>query len=141
MKLTSMILFVFIGSIADGQSKFELVSFDRLTEVVGTEYVIASTADHSKIAGANNDHLLFINTRTNEITEVDFPADAHIGELEQVKIDSLGINWVLLSARTVDVQGKNGIDWMIRNRSLSFRLMENNGSNLQLMDFSLRPGS
>ncbi len=109
MKLTYMFLFLLIGAIAYGQSKFEQVPFDRLTEVAGTEYVIAST-DHSKMAAAKNDHLLFINSLTNEITEVGFSNGAHIGKLEQVKIDGLGINWILLSAKTVDLDGKIGID-------------------------------
>jgi hypothetical protein len=46
-----------------------------------------------------------------KLRRVDFPADAGIGKLEQIKIDSLGINVIFVSARTVDLDGKNGIDW------------------------------
>ena len=32
--------------------------------------------------------------------------------VEQVKIDSLGINKIIVSAKTIDLDGKNGIDWV-----------------------------
>ena len=52
-----------------------------------------------------------IDPKTGETTQVDFPADAGIGKLEQINIDSLGINVIFVSARNVDLDGKNGIDW------------------------------
>ena len=42
---------------------------------------------------------------------MDFPGDSWIEKLEQIKIDSLGINLILVSARTIDLDKKNGIDW------------------------------
>jgi hypothetical protein len=58
-----------------------------------------------------NRYLLFINTNTGETKQVDFPNDAGIGVIEQIKIDSLELNLILIAARTVDLDEKNGIDW------------------------------
>ena len=52
-----------------------------------------------------NRNLLFINTKTDEIKQVDFPNDAHIGKIEQIKIDRLEINLIVVSAQTVDLDG------------------------------------
>lgn len=56
-------------------------------------------------------YLLFINSKTGETKQVDFPTDSWTEKLEQIKIDSLGINLIVVSARTVDLDGKSGIDW------------------------------
>lgn len=94
-----------------GQDKYNYVHFNNLTEVSGTEYVIASIEDKGKMFETKSRYLLFINTRTNETNQVDFPNDTSIGRLEQIKIDSLEINLIIVAARTVDLDGKNGIDW------------------------------
>jgi hypothetical protein len=56
-------------------------------------------------------YLLFINTTTGETNQIDFPDYAGVERIEQVRIDSLGINLIVVSARTVDLDGKSGIDW------------------------------
>lgn len=94
-----------------GQDKYNYVHYNKLTEVVGTEFVIASIENYGKMLETKSRYLLFINTKTSEVNQVDFPNDAGIRELEQIKIDSLGINLILVSARSVDLDGKNGIDW------------------------------
>ncbi len=94
-----------------GQDKYNYVHFNKLTEVAGTEYVIASVENWGKVFGVNSRYLLFINTKTGEANQVDFPNEARIGKAEQIKIDSLGINLIVVSAKTVDLDGKNGIDW------------------------------
>ena len=94
-----------------GQDKYNYVHFNNLTEVVGTEYVIASIVDRGKMFEANSRYLLFINTKTGETNQVDFPKDAIVWDIEQIKIDSLEINLIIVSAKTVDLDGKNGIDW------------------------------
>lgn len=94
-----------------GQDKYNYVNFNKLTEVIGTEYVIASIENWGKMLETKSRYLLFINTKTGETKQVDFPNDAGIGKIEQVKIDSLGINLIVVSARTVDLDGKGGIDW------------------------------
>src|SRR5574344_901753 len=94
-----------------GQDKYTYVHFNKLTEVVGTEFVIASIENWGKMLATNSKYLLFINTKTGETNQVDFPNDAGIGKIEQMKIDSLDLNVIVVSARTVDLDGKNGIDW------------------------------
>ncbi|WP_293301877.1 hypothetical protein [Pedobacter sp. UBA4863] len=94
-----------------GQDKNNFVHFNKLTEVSGTEYVIASIENWSKISETTSSYLLFINTKTSERNQVDFPKNAGILKLEQIKLDSLEINLVVVSARTVDLDGKSGIDW------------------------------
>lgn len=94
-----------------GQDKYNYVHFNKLTEVVGTEYVIASLENWGKMFETKRSSLLFINTKAGQSKQVDFPKDANIEKVEQVKIDSLGINKIIVSAQTVDLDGKNGISW------------------------------
>lgn len=94
-----------------GQDKSSHVHFNKLTEVAGTEYVIASVENWGKMLEVNSRYLLFINTRTGDTNRVDFPDDAAIREPVQIKIDSLGINVLVVSARTLDLDGKSGINW------------------------------
>ncbi|MFZ5552574.1 MAG: hypothetical protein ACOZCO_05630 [Bacteroidota bacterium] len=94
-----------------GQDKYNYIHFNKLTEVAGTEYVIASISNYGKMPETKSRYLLFISTKTGETNQVDFSNDAGIGDLEQIKLDSLGINLIVVSARTVDLDGKNGIDW------------------------------
>lgn len=94
-----------------GQDKFNYVHFNKLTEVVGTEYVIASIDNWGKLLDTKNSYLLFINTKTGDSNKVNFSDDAGIGKLEQIKIDDLSINLIIVAARTVDLDEKNGIDW------------------------------
>ena len=96
---------------AYGQDKYNYVHFNKLTEVTGTEYVIASIENWSKLLETKSKYLLFINTKTGDTKQVDFPKDAFIEKMEQIKIDSLGINIIVVSARTIDLDGKKGIDW------------------------------
>jgi hypothetical protein len=92
------------------QDKYNHVHFNKVTEVRGTEYVIASIENWGKMSETKSRYLLFINTKTGEKHQVDFPDDAYLRDMEQVKLDSLGINLVLLGAKTVDLDNKTGID-------------------------------
>lgn len=111
MKRIFFIILTTISLTTYGQDKYNYVHFNKLTEVVGTEYVIASIENWGKMLETNSRYLLFINTRTGETNQVDFPKDAGIGKPEQIKLDSLNINVIVVSARTIDLNGKNGIDW------------------------------
>jgi hypothetical protein len=93
------------------QDKYNYIHFNKLTDVAGTVFVIASIENKGKSLETKSRYLLFINTKTFESKQVDFPSDANIEEIEQIKIDSLGINLIVVSGRTVDLDGKNGIDW------------------------------
>jgi hypothetical protein len=94
-----------------GQDKYNYVHFNKLTEVAGTEYIIASIENRGKMFDTKSRYLLFVNTKTGQSKQVDFPNDGYIEKVEQVKIDSLGINKIIVSAQTIDLDGKNGIDW------------------------------
>lgn len=94
-----------------GQDKYNYVLFNKLTEVVGTEYVIASIENRGKAFEIKSRYLLFINTKIGDTNHVDFPNGAGIEEVKQIKIDSLKLNVIVVSANTVDLDGKNGIDW------------------------------
>lgn len=96
---------------AYGQDKNNYVHFNRLTEVEGTDYVIASVENWGKMPDAKNKYLLFINTKNGQTKQVDFPSDGYFEKLEQVKIDHLGINQIIISAQTIDLDEKKGIDW------------------------------
>ncbi|NII83999.1 MULTISPECIES: hypothetical protein [unclassified Pedobacter] len=96
---------------AYGQDKNNYTHFNKLTEVEGTDYVIASVENWGKIPDAKNKYLLFINTKNGQTKQVDFPSDGYFEKLEQVKIDHLGINQIIISAQTIDLDEKKGIDW------------------------------
>lgn len=93
------------------QDKYNYVHFNKLTEVAGTNYVIATIENVGKMFTTNSKYLLFINTQNGQTKQVDFPKDSHFEKIEQFKIDSLGINEIIISANTVDLDGKKGIGW------------------------------
>ena len=103
--LTTLTLSVF------GQNKYDYVHFNKLTEVNGTDYVIAFIDNRSKMAESKSKYLLFIDTKNGTTTQVDFPGDGYLGQVEQVKIDKLEINQIIVAAKSVDLDGKSGIDW------------------------------
>lgn len=111
MKKILLIVLTTLALTSYGQDKYNYVHFNKLTEVVGTEFVIASIENWGKSFETKSIYLLFINTQNGETKQVDFPNEAGIRELEQIKIDSLGLNLIVVTARTVDLDGKNGIDW------------------------------
>lgn len=111
MKNLLIILFISFTLSAFGQNKYNSVHFNKLTEVVGTDIVVASVENRGKTIDNESKYLLFINTKTGHSNQVDFPSDAGIQKMEQIKMDSLEINLMLVSARTVDLNNKKGIDW------------------------------
>lgn len=111
MKQILIITLTILTLTSYGQDKYNYTHFNKLTEITGTEFVIASIENWGKIHEIKSRFLLFVNTKTGETNQVDFPNDASIGTPEQVKIEELGINLVVISARTVDLDGKSGIDW------------------------------
>lgn len=96
---------------AYGQDKYNYTHFNKLTEVEGTEYVIASVENRGKSLTVKNRYLLFIDTKTGDTNRVSFSEDSKIIKVKQIKIDDLGINLILVAAKTHDLDGKNGINW------------------------------
>ena len=111
MKQLLTLIFATLTLNSFGQDKYNYVHFNKLKEVEGTVYVIASMENWGKLYEQKGSYLLFINTKTGETNQVDFPDDADIMTIEQVKLDSLAINWILVSGRAVDLNKKSGIDW------------------------------
>lgn len=111
MKRIFIFLLTTIALTSYGQDKYNYVHFNKLTEVTGTDYVIATIENWGKMEGIKNRYLLFINTRTGQANQVDFPNEGYFEKIEQIKIDELGINKIIVSAQTVDLDGKKGIDW------------------------------
>ena len=111
MKQFLIFIITFFTLTSYGQDKYNYVHFNKLTEVVGTEYVIASIENLGKMSDTKSRYLLFINTKTGQSKQVDFPNDGYMEKVEQVKLDSLGINKIIVSAQTIDLDGKSGIDW------------------------------
>ncbi|MFM5969837.1 MAG: hypothetical protein ACKO9X_04520, partial [Dolichospermum sp.] len=90
--LLLIILTTFVALTTYGQDKYNYVSFNKLTEVEGTEFVIARIEHWGKMDGLKNRYLLFIDTKNGQTNQVDFPNEGYFQKVEQVKIDSLGIN-------------------------------------------------
>lgn len=111
MKQLLVILFTTLASATFGQDKNNYVLFNKLKEIKGTTYVIASIENWGKMYDTQSKHLLFINTSTGQSKRIDFPRGGYIEEIEQVKIDSFGINLIIVGAHTVDLDGKKGVDW------------------------------
>lgn len=93
------------------QNKYDFITYDKLTSVEGTDYVIANVDNWGKMYKLKNNYFLFINTRTGQLKQVDFPNRSYVATMDQLKIDSLGINCLLFTAKTVDLDEKRGIDW------------------------------
>jgi hypothetical protein len=107
--ITAILVILSISSY--GQGKLNAVHYDKLTELKGTDYVLASVESWGKMLATTGVYLLFINTKTGESTQIDFPKDAYLAGIEQIKLDSLGINKVIVVARTVNLDGDKSIDW------------------------------
>ena len=111
MKYFFVILFTLLSTVLSGQDKHSYVHFNKLTEVEGTEYVIAAIENRGKMFKTNEKYLLFINTKNGETEQVHFHKESYIQEIKQIKIDSLDINLIIISAKSIDLNGKSGIDW------------------------------
>ncbi len=111
MKAVILLFFSVIAITASGQNKYNYVYFNKLTELKGTDFVIATIENMGKMFTTKGKYLLFINTKTAQSKQVDFPKDAYLQQIEQIKIDSLGINKVIVAANTVNLDNSKHIDW------------------------------
>lgn len=111
MKQLILFLLILLSLNIYAQDKYNYTHFNKLTEVEGTDYVFATIENMGKIEGVKNRYLLFINTKTGETNQADFPNGSNLEKIEQVKIDDLNINKIIVSAQTIDLDGKKGIDW------------------------------
>jgi hypothetical protein len=92
MKQVFIISFMVLSLTTYGQNKYNDSNFIKPTEyVVGTENVIASIKHWEKTINIKTINLLFVNSKNIETKQVEFPNDAKVYEIEQIKTDSLGI--------------------------------------------------
>ncbi|MBS0425457.1 MAG: hypothetical protein JSR71_13840 [Proteobacteria bacterium] len=109
--VSSIFLYLLTLTTAFAQDKTNYVHYNKLIDLKGTDYVVATVSYYGKGFSSNGKYLLFINTKTGEHQQADFPKDSYTDQIEQVKIDKLNLNVVVVSANTVDLDGKHGVDW------------------------------
>lgn len=111
MKYLLLPFFICISLCAIAQDKYNHVYFDKLIAVEGSDYVVATIENRGKVENTKELYLLFINTISGETTQVDFRNNAYIRKIEQVKIDELGINKLIVEAKTVSLKEGKPIDY------------------------------
>jgi hypothetical protein len=94
MRTLFLALSFFLSGSVSAQEKKEYTSYNKLIEVQGTDFAIATFEDHSK-KGISGRHILFINTLTGTSRQVDLGNDQYLYNIEQIKLDSLGINRII----------------------------------------------
>lgn len=110
MKHVIILFFSLLTISLYGQDKYNYVQFNKLTALDGTAYVIATIENVGKMFTTNGKYLLFLDTRNGQSKQVDFPKDAYIKAIQQIKIDSLQINKVMVAANTVNLDNRKGIE-------------------------------
>ena len=95
MRTLLFALLVFCNFSVNAQEKKGHVSYNKLVEVSGTDYVIASFDNYHK-KGIVGRHILFINTRTGFSRQVDLGERQYLQSIEQIKIDSIGVNRIVV---------------------------------------------
>lgn len=110
MSRLTLILCLFLAGGLQAQVKTVYIDYDKLMDLKGTSFVLAVAGRMEKIT-TQAKLLLFIDTKTGAYHQVEFPETLSSRNLTQLKIDSLNINLVLVSAKTVDLDKKNGVGW------------------------------
>ncbi|TCD10382.1 hypothetical protein EZ449_08500 [Pedobacter frigidisoli] len=83
MKHILLIILTTFALTTYGQDKYNYVSFNKLTEVEGTGYVIARIENWGKTEGFKNRYLLFIDTKNGQTNQVDFPNEGYFRKLNK----------------------------------------------------------
>lgn len=94
MRTLLFMALIFLQHPTYAQEKYEYTSYNKLIDVSGTDYTIATFDDHSK-KGIAGRHVLFINTRTGTFKQISLNEDEYLYNIEQIKLDSLGINRII----------------------------------------------
>lgn len=111
MKQVITLLLLIISNLTFAQNKYSYYNFNTLTEVKGTDYVLATIENHGKGFSSLGEYLLFINTNNGNSKQIDFPKESNLRKIEQIKLDTLGINIILVEAQTINLNNNKGIDW------------------------------
>lgn len=81
MKKILLLLFMSVACATYGQDKYNYVSFNKLKEVEGTGFVIATVENWGKMEGLKSRFLLFIDTITGDTNQVDFSKDGYFEKI------------------------------------------------------------
>lgn len=108
--ILTLALALLAGS-AFAQQKAHSAAYNKLIPLQGSSYVLAIAENRLKADPAQDPSILFINTSTGEQVAYVFPKGAYIDKIQQLKIDSLNLNKVLISAITHNLNGNKSIDW------------------------------
>lgn len=138
LRIASICLGLTLLSTAIYSQKKNLSFYNRLQEVEGTDYFVATYEDYNKIATITSSHLVFINTRTGGKTTVEFGKDADVGKVEQVKLDSLEINRLIVVAY-YNYENKRFLDARERPRNI-FILSTDGKENIKVTEDGFYPG-
>lgn len=84
-----------------GQEKKIQSRFNQLKTIKGSEFVIASVDNYGKLLKAD-ESLVIINSKTGQTTPVHFPQKINVIQIKQVRMDSIGVNYLVVSAQTMD---------------------------------------
>ncbi|TCC96979.1 hypothetical protein [Pedobacter hiemivivus] len=87
-------------------------NYTKITEIEGTNFMVASIESWGKSESAKNQHWLFIDTKNGQINRFELPVGGWFSSKpEQIKIDEMNINILLVTVQSIDMDGKNGIDY------------------------------
>jgi hypothetical protein len=111
LKVAAFFVLSGVSSLAFASGKGSYTRYNKIIEVKGTPYMVAMVDNYSKMYSNSGSEILIINTLTGEKRKIELPEGSKVGKLEQLHVDSLGINKLLLTARTINVDGNKGIDW------------------------------
>ena len=111
MRLIIAIIFSMLTLSVHAQDKTDYTEYTRVMDIKGTDYVIATSSHRGKGFSSLGKSLLFINTRTGEQRQVDFPNESYHDVIQQIIIDKLNINVIVVWANTVELVGKGGSFW------------------------------
>lgn len=101
MKKLLLLILISLCVSVNGQEKKIQSRFNRLQTIKGTEFVIASMVNYGKLL-KTNDSLMIINAKTGQTTPVCFSQRININKIKQVRIDSMGINYLIVTAQTME---------------------------------------
>jgi len=101
MKKLLLLVLISLCVSVHGQEKKVQSQFNRLQTIKDSEFVIASMVNYGKLL-KTNDSLMIINSKTGQTTPVLFPQRISVSKIKQVRIKSMGINYLMVTAQTME---------------------------------------
>lgn len=111
MKHILILLSITLTIGVNAQTKAIYNPYNSLVELKGTSYVVATRSNWNKFSAPEEKSMLFINTLNGDTNRVQLSASGYYTKFKQIKLDSLDINLVIATDRTVDLNYKSGVDW------------------------------